>query len=262
MSHVVVAAAAFAVAALTLYSGFGLGTLLMPVLALFAPLDAAVAATAVVHLANNVWELALLGRRADRSVALRFGLPAAAAALAGAACLAWIADAEPLARWTVGGRTFEVTASGLVIGLLLAAFAAFDLSPRAARLAFDRRLLPVGGALSGFFGGLSGHQGALRSAFLVKLGLGKEAFLATGAVCAVLVDAARLLVYGAAMQGGRLELLRREGLLVLLATATAAAFLGTWLATRLLPKVTVRGVQRLVGAMLVALGIALAAGIV
>ncbi len=38
--------------------------------------------------------------------------------------------------------------------------------------------------MTGFFGGLSGMQGAMRSAFLAKSGLGKEAFIATGAVIA------------------------------------------------------------------------------
>ena len=33
---------------------------------------------------------------------------------------------------------------------------------------------------SGFFGGLSGMQGALRSAFLARAGLSKEAFVASG----------------------------------------------------------------------------------
>jgi len=60
---------------------------------------------------------------------------------------------------------------------------------------FDRRYLPLGGVLSGFFGGLSGHQGALRSAFLIRCGLSQEAFVATGIVAACLVDLARLAVY-------------------------------------------------------------------
>lgn len=47
---------------------------------------------------------------------------------------------------------------------------------------FPPHWLPLGGLLSGFFGGLSGNQGALRSAFLLKAGLSKEAFIATGTV--------------------------------------------------------------------------------
>ena len=50
---------------MALYSGFGLGTLLMPVFALFFPVPVAVASTAVVHLASNLFRLAFTGRQAD-----------------------------------------------------------------------------------------------------------------------------------------------------------------------------------------------------
>lgn len=46
--------------------------------------------------------------------------------------------------------------------------------------------------MSGFFGGLSGNQGAFRSAFLIKAGLSKDAYIATGVVAAVIVDLTRL----------------------------------------------------------------------
>ena len=45
---------ALAASLLSFFSGFGLGTLLLPAFAVVAPLDVAVAATAVVHLANNL----------------------------------------------------------------------------------------------------------------------------------------------------------------------------------------------------------------
>jgi uncharacterized membrane protein YfcA len=77
----VVALAAFLAAGLTMYSGFGLGTLMLPVFALFFPVEMAVVATALVHGANNVFKVALLGRHADREVVMRFGLPAIAAAI-------------------------------------------------------------------------------------------------------------------------------------------------------------------------------------
>jgi hypothetical protein len=49
LSHLVIAATALIVSGLTLFSGFGLGTILMPAFALFFPLTVAIAATAVVH---------------------------------------------------------------------------------------------------------------------------------------------------------------------------------------------------------------------
>ncbi|HNO61706.1 MAG TPA: hypothetical protein PKH44_13805 [Plasticicumulans sp.] len=69
----VIAAAAFLASLLTLFSGFGLGTILTPVFGLFFPLHVAVALTGVVHLANNLFKLALLGRQAARHLVLRFG---------------------------------------------------------------------------------------------------------------------------------------------------------------------------------------------
>ena len=87
MELLIVCIAALVASGLTLFSGFGLGTLLMPVFALFVSLELAVAMTAVVHLANNLFKVGLLGRRAEWGVVLRFGLPAVAAAFAGALVL-------------------------------------------------------------------------------------------------------------------------------------------------------------------------------
>lgn len=258
-----VAAAAFGAALLTLFSGFGLGTILLPVFALFLPLEIAVAATAVVHLANNVFKVALVGRLADRSVALAFGLPATIAALLGAWLLAGMTALAPLASYTIGRIHAEVTFAKLVVGFLLAFFALFDLVPRLRDLTVERRWLSFGGALSGFFGGLSGLQGALRSTFLIKCGLGRDAFIGTGVVVAVMVDVARLLVYGASFYGrhfGALAASEREGLPALVVTAMVAAFAGSFAGSRLLPKVTLGSVQTLVGLSIILLGAALAAG--
>ena len=87
--YLIVALTAFIAAGLTLYSGFGLGTMLLPVFALFFPTEMAVVATAMVHGANNVFKVSLLGRHADREVVLKFGLPAIAAAVLGALTLGW-----------------------------------------------------------------------------------------------------------------------------------------------------------------------------
>ena len=76
LDFITVGLAAFFAAGLTLYSGFGLGTLMLPVFSLFFPVEMAVVATALVHGANNLFKVSLLGRRADREVVLKFGLTA------------------------------------------------------------------------------------------------------------------------------------------------------------------------------------------
>ena len=65
MEYAVICTVAIVVSALTLFSGFGLGTLLMPAFALFFPINVAVAATAVVHLVNNLFKLLLVGKHAE-----------------------------------------------------------------------------------------------------------------------------------------------------------------------------------------------------
>ncbi len=237
-------AATFAAACLTLLSGFGLATLLLPVFALWYPLAAAVAITAVVHFANGLFKLALLGRHARWEVVLRFGLPALAAAAVGAKTLLWLAELAPLASYALLGKTFFIVPVKLAVAAVMAFCAAWESRAQADEGGGPPSLL-LGGFLSGFFGGLSGHQGAFRSAFLIRLGLPKEAYVATGSAVATLVDIGRL--------GGYLPLWKSLGDSVptsLLAGSIAAAFGGSWLGKRLLAGMTAGGLKRLVAAML------------
>jgi hypothetical protein len=126
------------------------GTLLMPAFALFFPVPAAVAATAVVHLANNLLKTAHVGQKADWSVVATFAPPGAAAAMVGAMLLNLFAQLPPVASYALGGRTYGILPVRLAIGILIAFSALFDLLPRFKTLAFDRKYLPLGGLLSGF----------------------------------------------------------------------------------------------------------------
>jgi uncharacterized membrane protein YfcA len=261
VDYLIVCTTAFFAAGLTLFSGFGLGTLLLPVLALFFPVEVAVAATAAVHLLNNLFKLTLVGKHADRGVLLKFGVPAALAAVVGAWILTLLADLPAIYEYTLGPGTARITPVKLVVSALIFVFALADLFPRAERVGFDRKWLPAGGLLSGLFGGLSGHQGAFRTAFLIKAGLSKEAFIGTGATCAVLVDASRLLVYGSSFFTGHFALIAAEGGYALLAAAALAAFAGSFVGARLVKKVTLVTIQRTVGALLMLFSIAMGSGV-
>jgi uncharacterized protein len=259
MDLVLIGLVALLTAALTLFSGFGLGTILMPVFALFFPVPLAVAATAVVHFANNIFKFGLMARQADWRVVARFGLPAAFAAVAGASLLSLLDQVPPVLTYTVGNSSFEITALKAVIGVLIVAFALLELWPRFQSLAFAPRWLTLGGLLSGFFGGLSGNQGALRSAFLLKAGLPKDAFVATGAVSAVLVDATRLVVYGTGFIAA--HVVESRELLVPVTVATVCAFIGSFTGKRLLRKVTMSAVQLVVAGAMLVIGTGLASGL-
>jgi hypothetical protein len=192
---IIICIAAFLTSILTFFSGFGLGTILMPVFALFFPIDIAIALTGVVHFANNLFKMALVGKMADKKVLMRFGIPAIAASFLGAWLLMKITVLPSLFQYEMWGREFEVTPVKLIIAILLLFFSLFEFIPRFKKMQFGKNKLILGGVLSGFFGGLAGIQGALRSAFLIKSGLSKEAYIATGVIIASLVDFTRLWVY-------------------------------------------------------------------
>ena len=262
MVYFVVCVTALIAAGLTFFSGFGLGTLLLPALALFFPVQVAVSATAVVHLLNNLFKLALVGRHARLSVVLAFGIPATLASFLGAWLLLRLANLPALYSYELWGRTSTVTPVKLVVAALIFVFAVMDLLPSERSVAFAPRWIPVGGVLSGLLGGLSGHQGALRSAFLINAGLGKEGFIGTGTACAVLVDAARLVVYGAAFVGDDLSAFWNDAGWTVLLAGTLSAFAGSFIGARLIRKMTLLTLQRAVGAMLLLAALAMGSGLI
>jgi uncharacterized protein len=255
MEIIVISAAAFLTAILTFFSGFGLGTILTPVMMLFFPVDLAIALTAIVHFFNNLFKLFLVGRAADKSVIIRFGIPAVLAAFLGSWVLLQISDAHTLFQYRLFGSVFEVSPTKLVIAVLLIIFSVMDLVPYFQKLQFGKEKLPIGGFLSGFFGGLAGIQGALRASFLVKAGLSKEAFIGTSVVVSTFVDFTRLGVYAS-----RFNELALFGNIEVILAGTASAILGAFIGNKLLKKVTFRFLQITVGIMLLLLAIGLGAG--
>jgi len=143
------------------------------------------------------------------------------------------------------------------MAVMIAGFATLEILPAMKNLEFDKKYLPVGGALSGFFGGLSGHQGALRSAFLIRAGLTKESFLATGVVIACAIDMMRLGVYAQHLAAGGI----RENAALLIA-ATLSAFVGAFAGNRLLKKATMKSVQTIVAILLFVIAVLLATGLI
>lgn len=247
----------FLASSLTLYSGFGLGTILMPFVALFLPVPAAIAVTAAVHLLSKCFKLLLFWRYVDRRTLLLFGLPAVAAALPGALLLERLSIMEVIGSYTLMGKEFALLPVKLVAGMLLIVFAALEQSSFLDRLKLRGFGLPLGGLLSGFFGGLTGHQGAFRSAFLVRSDYSEREFIATNAAVAALVDATRLAVYGATFSMG---LVYPHATLA--AVATLASFAGTFMAARMIGFITMQRIRSLIAAMMYLLGVLLCAGMI
>jgi hypothetical protein len=261
MEYLAIILVSLGAALLTFFSGFGLGTILMPVFALIFPVELAIALTAIVHLANNIFKGTLVWKHIRVKVVLRFGIPAAVAAFGGALLLNSLSTREALFTWYLGERLMTVTLLKLVIAVLLALFAILEIDRRMEKISLGSAFLPVGGVLSGFFGGLSGHQGALRSVFLLKAGLGKEGFIATGIAIAIVIDISRLSVYGSTFFSRHVGVLDSESLYYLIA-AVLAAFAGSLVGRRILKKITFRSVQLTVGILILGMALLMGTGFI
>lgn len=257
MEYIVICIVALIGSGLTLFSGFGLGTLLTPVFAIFFPIELAIGLTAIVHFLNNLFKLFLLGKHANKKIVLEFGLPALLFAFIGALTLNYLTDIPSIAEYSFSNKTFIVTPVKLTISILLIGFALFEIIPKLSNLQFNQKYLIIGGVLSGFFGGLSGNQGALRSAFLLRSNLSKETFIATGVIIACMIDTSRIIIYGTHTFAYREQF--NIGLIV---AATLSAFTGAYFGNKLLKKITIRSLQYFVAILLILFSTLLGAGIV
>lgn len=256
MEIFIICVVAFIAAILTFFSGFGLGTILTPVFMIFFPVNIAIGLTGVVHFFNNIFKLILVGKKADKNVVLRFGIPAIIAAALGSWLLSNISDIAPLFTYSLFNKTFEVFPVKFILAVLLIIFACLDLIPYFSKLEFGKEKLPLGGLLSGFFGGLTGVQGALRSAFLIKAGLSKESFIATTVVVSTFVDVTRLSVYTT-----RFDKAGLTDNMTLVICATLSAIVGAYIGNKLLKKVTLHFVKITVAILLILLSIGLGSGL-
>lgn len=258
MEFVLVPLTALTGALLTFFSGFGLGTLLLPVFLLFFPIPESILLTAVVHLLNNVFKGVLTGRFISVSVLLRFGIPSIAGAWIGAWLLGTLGESAVWMEYALMGKTFSIRTLNILIGILLLFFTLFEVIPALEKLEFPSGWMIPGGVLSGFFGGLSGHQGALRSAFLVRAGLNKETFIATGTAIAIGVDLTRISRYLIEPQSTVLA----SGQWTLVGVAILFAFAGSWFGKKILFKTTIGSIQKMVALFMAIMGVLTLLGII
>ncbi|MGD0918500.1 MAG: sulfite exporter TauE/SafE family protein [Thermodesulfobacteriota bacterium] len=160
-------------------AGFGIGSLLIPVLAHQIGTKLAVAAAAIPHLCGTALRYWSLSQHIDFPIFWSFGLTSAAGGLAGALLLSY-AESRDLSY---------------VFGGLLILAALMELTGMARQIQFRGTAAWVAGALSGVFGGLVGNQGGIRSAAMLGVKVPKKAFIATATAIALMVDAARMPVY-------------------------------------------------------------------
>ena len=231
--ELILGGAALVSASVAAVTGFGIGSLLTPVLAVQTGTRLAVAAVAIPHFVGTLQRFWIMRRHVDRRVLLGFGLTSAAGGLAGAL----------LHTWIVSG------ALNIVFGVLLILAAVSELTGWMTRVRWSRKAAWIAGAISGALGGLVGNQGGIRSASMLGFEVPKESFVATATAIGLCVDVARLPVY-LATQGAQIA-----GLWPQLLIATIGVMVGTVLGTRLLARVPQRTFRRVIAVMLLLLGI-------
>ncbi len=217
-------------------TGFGIGSLLTPVLALTTGTKLAVAAVAFPHFVGTAQRFWLLRRHVDRRVLLGFGIASAVGGLAGA-----------LLHTRIPSRGLAV-----VFGCLLIFAGISQLTGWVERVHWGRRAAWFAGLLSGTFGGLVGNQGGIRSAAMLGFDVPKESFVATATAIGLFVDVARLPVYLAT------EARAIAHVWPLLLAATLGVVIGTSLGTRLLGRLPQRMFRRVIALLLIGLGLYMA----
>jgi uncharacterized protein len=214
-------------------AGFGIGSLLTPLLAATFGTATAVAAVAIPHAAATALRCWRLRANIDWSVLRGFGLLSAAGGLVGALLY----------------TRFSADALTLTLGLLLLSTALATLVDLSTRVRVTRLVVGVLGLLSGLFGGLAGNQGGLRAAAMLSLSLSPVRYVATATATAMLVDIVRTPIY-VWRAGGVLTTL-----VLPLSVATAGVLIGTVLGERILLGLSIRQFRYAIAVLIGLLGL-------
>lgn len=230
---VLMALVGFVSGAIASVSGFGIGSLMTPVLAVRVGTKLAVAAVSVPHMTATALRFWIMRKHIDRRLLWSFGLMSAAGGLAGA-LLHEYADSPALT---------------VVFGGLLIFTGVMGLTGLSDKMQFRGWVGWLAGAVSGILGGMVGNQGGIRSAAMLGFDVPRHAFVATATAVGLIVDGARMPVY---LIGQWEEM---ANLWPFLLAATVGAIIGTVTGERLLRRIPEPIYRRLVAVLVLCLGV-------
>ena len=216
-------------------TGFGLSTVMIPVMVLFYPLPQALLFVGIIHWFGDVWKLILFREGIRWKLILSFGIPGILATILGA--------------WLV----FEISGDMLshVLGVFLLIYVLLLFAKNTFQIRPNLTAGAVGGGLSGFCAGIFGMGGTIRSMFLLAFNLPKAVYLATAGAIALAVDTSRLVTY--LSRGTRLE----PRLLWAMLLFVPASFLGARLAKHVVDRIPQKQFRRVIAVFLLAVAIKL-----
>jgi uncharacterized membrane protein YfcA len=244
--------------AITIVSGFGLNTVLVPAFAVLFPLPLAIASVALVHLIASAIRLVIFRAHINRVIAWQFVPWAIVGGLVGALILELLGGIPVIATYPLLGVIKSITAVKVVVGFTIAALSLYELRRGVQPVGLSRVGVSAGALASGFFGGLSGNQGAIRSTVLIRAGLTPLGFAATGALAAIAIDLTRLVVYGTA--GSITAIVADVAIRNAIVAATIGAIVGALAGRQLLASMSSARLHLVVGWSLVAGGLLIGVG--
>ncbi|MBM3429728.1 MAG: sulfite exporter TauE/SafE family protein [Bacteroidetes bacterium] len=246
LPYCLIAITAFLASLSTFFSGFGLGTILLPVFSLFFSPEIALATTALVHLINGLFKVALTFKNINWPVFMKFGSFAFFGSIFGAYLIYALDDMGLVYSVKIDPRVHDVNYTEFSLGLVMLIFSLLEFTSFLENRKIGKSWISFGGFVSGFFGGFSGHQGAVRSAFLSNTPLSKFEFVATSALLGVIIDLTRISSYS--------QQLDSEIPIELVATGAAFAILGSILGNQLLKKTEMWFIKWVIGCFLFTVG--------
>lgn len=160
-------------------AGFGSSTLLLPIALFFFNFQTALVLTAIAHISGDLGKIIFFKNKVNKKLLLYFGIPSIFLAITGALLVNQFS--QPLFK--------------IILAFFLLGFVAISIVNPSLSLKVNKRNEIVGGSVSGFFSGLIGTGGAIRSAFLSAFEIEKSAYIFTIASISLVTDITRIPIY-------------------------------------------------------------------
>lgn len=160
-------------------TGFGTSTIMVPVLLFWFPLPMTLLLVGIIHWFGDIWKISLFRKGFNWKLVLSFGIPGVLLTWFGAQ-LVFTTPEELLSR---------------ILGGFLVVYTIFLFFNPSFKFKSSTATAAIGGGLSGFFAGVFGVGGAVRSAFLAAFNLPKAVYIATAGAIGLAIDSTRLIAY-------------------------------------------------------------------
>ncbi len=189
-------------------AGFGISTIMVPVLLLVLPLPQTLLLVGIIHWFNDIWKMLLFREGIRWRLLLAFGIPGIFTSFIGSSLSLRIS-------WEILSRA---------LGMFLIAYVLFIINNQAFKLGQRLSVAASSGALTGFFAGMFGIGGEINAVALSAFNLEKAVYIATAGAIAFMIDSTRIATY---IEGGiRLDPAILSGLLIFIPASLVGAMIG------------------------------------